>query len=140
MSLNRIFMFLINPPRGNVRIQKLIAKHIFECSEKRKGEDGKVNIYTSTKLINNLLFVKFLVIWKLQSTYYFLYKTPNKHVCLSVWWNRELTLKCKLKCYVKPMKDPLSVSPSKGNQGTFLGRWKKDPRCGWSRDHPESGR
>ena len=65
MSPNRIFMFLINPPRGNVRIQKLIAKHIFECSEKRKGEDGKVNIYTSTKLINNLLFVKFLVIWKL---------------------------------------------------------------------------
>ena len=43
MSLNRIFMFLINPPSGNVRIQKLIAKHIFECFEKRKGEDGKVN-------------------------------------------------------------------------------------------------
>ena len=33
-------------------------------------------------------------------------------------WNRESTLKCKLKCYVKPMKDPLGVSPSKGNQGT----------------------
>ena len=28
------------------------------------------------------------------------------------WSNRELTLKCKLKCYVKPMKDPLGVSPS----------------------------
>ena len=42
MSPNRIFMFLINPPSGNV-IQKLIAKHIFECFEKRKGEDGKVN-------------------------------------------------------------------------------------------------
>ena len=26
---------------------------------------------------------------------------PN-HVAM---WNRELTLKCKLKCYVKPMKD-----------------------------------
>ena len=25
------------------RIQKLIAEHIFECFEKRKGEDGKVN-------------------------------------------------------------------------------------------------
>ena len=25
-------------------------------------------------------------------------------------WNRELTPKCKLKCYVKPMKDPLGVS------------------------------
>ena len=42
MSPNRIFMFLINPP-SKVRIQKLIAKHIFECFEKRKGEDGKVN-------------------------------------------------------------------------------------------------
>jgi len=30
-----------NPPRGNVRIQKLIAKHIFECFEKRKEKDGK---------------------------------------------------------------------------------------------------
>ena len=34
------------------------------------------------------------------------------------WWNRELPLKCKLKCYVKPMKDPLGISPSKGKQGT----------------------
>ena len=39
----RIFMFLINTPSGNVRIQKLTAKHIFECFEKRKGEDGKIN-------------------------------------------------------------------------------------------------
>ncbi|XP_068692682.1 uncharacterized protein [Montipora foliosa] len=39
MSRNKIFMFLINPPRGNVKIQKLIAKHIFKCFEKRKGED-----------------------------------------------------------------------------------------------------
>ena len=29
-------------------------------------------------------------------------------------WNRELTLKCKLKCYVKPMKDPLGVTLVKG--------------------------
>ena len=42
----------------------------------------------------------------------------------SKWWNRELTLKCKLKCYVKPMKDPLGVSPSKGNQGTTRGKEK----------------
>ena len=41
---NRIFMFLINPPSGKVRIQKLIAKIIFDCFKKRKGEDGKVNI------------------------------------------------------------------------------------------------
>ena len=40
------------------------------------------------------------------------------------WWNRELTLKCKLKCYVKPMKDPLGISPSKGNQGTTRGKGK----------------
>ena len=40
------------------------------------------------------------------------------------WWNRELTLKCKLKCYVKHMKDPLGVSPSIGNQGTTRGKEK----------------
>ena len=37
-------MFLINPPSGNVKIQKMIAKHIFECFEKRKGEDGKATL------------------------------------------------------------------------------------------------
>ena len=36
--------------------------------------------------------------------------------------NRELTLKCKLKCYEIPMKDPLGVSPSTGNQGTTRGK------------------
>ena len=41
MSPNKMFMFLMNPPSGNAKIQKLIAKHIFECAEKRKGEDGK---------------------------------------------------------------------------------------------------
>ena len=25
------------------------------------------------------------------------------------WWNRELTLKCKLKCYVKPIREPHEV-------------------------------
>ena len=35
---------------------------------------------------------------------------------LDKWWNGELTLKCKLKCYVKPMKDPPGVSLSIGNQ------------------------
>ena len=38
------------------------------------------------------------------------------------WWNRELTLKCKLKCYVRPKKNPLGVSPSKGNQGANCGK------------------
>ena len=41
MSLKKIFKFLINPPSGKAKTQKLIAKHIFECIEKRKGEDGK---------------------------------------------------------------------------------------------------
>ena len=43
---------------------------------------------------------------------------------IKIWWNRELTLKCKLKCFVKPMKDPLGVSPSKGDQGTTRGKEK----------------
>ena len=34
---------------------------------------------------------------------------------------RELTLKCKLKRYFKPMNNPLGVSPSKGKQGTTRG-------------------
>ena len=41
MSPNKIFMFLRNSPSGNAKIQKLIAKHVFECFEKRKGEDGE---------------------------------------------------------------------------------------------------
>ena len=49
------------------------------------------------------------------------YIASSKH---EEWWNRELTLKCKLKCYVKPMKDPLGVSPSKGNRGTTRGKDK----------------
>ena len=50
--------------------------------------------------------------------------------CCAAWnyehklWNRELTQKCKLKCYVKPTKDPLGISPSKGNQGTTQGKQK----------------
>ena len=32
----------------------------------------------------------------------------------SLWWNRELTLKCKLKCYEKPMKDPWALALVKG--------------------------
>ena len=44
MSPNKIFMFLIKPPNGNAKIQKLIAKHVFKCFEKRKGKDGKKQI------------------------------------------------------------------------------------------------
>ena len=35
-----------------------------------------------------------------------------------------MALKCKLKCYVKPMKDPLGVSVSKGYQETTRGKVK----------------
>ena len=49
---------------------------------------------------------------------------PRSTMNTDKWWNRELTLKCKLKCYVKPMKDPLGVSPGKGNQGTTRGKEK----------------
>ena len=43
---------------------------------------------------------------------------------LILMMNRELTLKCKLKCYVKPTKNPLGVSPSKGYQGITRGKEK----------------
>ena len=56
-------------------------------------------------------------------------------VVSSKWWNRQLTLKCKFKCYVKPMKDPLGVSPSKGitvphevKKKLFWPRWDSHPR------------
>ena len=42
MSPNKIFMVLINPSSGNAKMQKLTAKHVFECFEKRKGVDGKM--------------------------------------------------------------------------------------------------
>ena len=51
-------------------------------------------------------------------------KTQQSPVILVLWWNREQTQMCKLKFYVKPMKDPLGVSPSKGNQGTTRGKEK----------------
>ena len=44
-------------------------------------------------------------------------------------------LKCKLKCYVKPMEDPLGVRPSKGNQGTTRGKEKNSFDLGGNRTH-----
>ena len=38
---NKIFMFPIKLPSGNPQIQKLMAKHVFECFEKKKEEDSK---------------------------------------------------------------------------------------------------
>ena len=48
---------------------------------------------------------------------------------------RELTLKCKLKCYFKPMNNPLGVSPSKGKQGTTRGKEKNPFDLGGNRTH-----
>ena len=59
------------------------------------------------------LFIKLYFNWPC-------YITKEVQYGFLVRWNRELTLKCKLKCYVKLMKDPLGVSSSKGNQGTTL--------------------
>ena len=43
MSPNRIFMFLINPPSGNVRIQKIMANIYLNALKKGKGKTAKVN-------------------------------------------------------------------------------------------------
>ena len=40
MSPNKILMFLKNPS-GNAKRQKLTAKHVFECFEKRKEDAAK---------------------------------------------------------------------------------------------------
>ena len=56
MSPNKIVMFLINPPSGNAKRQKLIAKHVLECFEKKKEKTAKSK-YSRTKLINNLIHI-----------------------------------------------------------------------------------
>ena len=43
MSPNKIFMFLINPPSGNVKVQKMIL-NIYSNVLKKKGEDGKATL------------------------------------------------------------------------------------------------
>ena len=47
---------------------------------------------------------------------------------------RELTLKCKLKCYFKPMNNPLGVSPRKGNREPHEAK-KKSFDLGGNRTH-----
>ena len=70
--------------------------------------------------------VKFLKIW--QRSYSLLVWVQMNVVPRSTGntnsGTRELTLKCKLKCYFKPMNNPLGVSPSKGKQGTTRGKEK----------------
>ena len=47
MSPKEVFVFLINPPApapapsGKAEIQKLIAKHVFECFKMRKEREEK---------------------------------------------------------------------------------------------------
>ena len=50
--------------------------------------------------------------------------SENEKDSLYISGTRELTLKCKLKCYFKPMNNPLGVSPSKGKRGTTRGKEK----------------
>ena len=44
-------------------------------------------------------------------------------------------MKCKLKCSVQPMKDPLGVSPGKKNQGTIRSIEKNYFDLGGNRTH-----
>ena len=40
-----------------------------------------------------------------------------------------------MQCYMKPMKDPLDVSPGKGNQGATRGKQKNYLDLGGNRTH-----
>ena len=54
------------------------------------------------------------------------------------WWNRELTLKCKInsEVLIEPINNPLGVSPIKGNQGTTrVKEIKKRFELGGNRTH-----
>ena len=79
----------------------------------------RAEIFIVTSVFGCCLFDKRARYTELKCGKLTVYKCFSSH-----WWNRELTLKCKLKCYVKPMKEPLSVSPSKGYQGTTRGKEK----------------
>ena len=37
MAPDDVFLFLINPPSKNKPVQKLIAKYVFDCCEKRRS-------------------------------------------------------------------------------------------------------
>ena len=54
----------------------------------------------------------------------------DEQVCLYVVEQR--ILRCKLKCYVKPMKNPLGISTSRGNQGTTTSGLNLPLLCGLS--------
>ena len=57
----------------------------------------------------------------------------DEQFCLYVVEQR--ILRCKLKFYVKPMKNPLGISTSRGNQGTTQGKKKYSFDLGWNRTH-----
>ena len=74
------------------------------------------------------IFLEVVVRWLRITGFKMGYETLNSGT-------RELTLKCKLKCYFKPMNNPLGISPSKGKQGTTRGKekifwpwWESNPR------------
>ena len=51
MAPDNVFLLLINPPSKNKPVQKLIAKYVFDCYEKRRSLVLQVNIdYGSTSV------------------------------------------------------------------------------------------
>ena len=73
-----------------------------------------------------LRFVTFFSHTSEPTSVLFPYKRASNYITDNQYFSgtRELTLKCKLKCYFKPMNNPLGVSPSKGKQGTTRGKEK----------------
>ena len=51
MASDDVFLLLIDPPSKNKSVQKLIAKYVFDCYEKRRSLVLYVNIdYSSTSV------------------------------------------------------------------------------------------
>ena len=87
---------------------------IKEARKAAKHETQKSSVFESALLPIILTAPTNLFYW------FSRYQAPTNSVTpFLLSGNRELTLKCKLKCYEKPMIDPLSVSPSKGNQCSY---------------------
>ena len=56
MAPDDVFLLLINPPNKNKPVQKLIAKCVFDCYEKRRSLVLKVNIDYSFTIVCNVCY------------------------------------------------------------------------------------
>ena len=56
MAPDDVFLLLINPPSKNKPVQKLIAKYVFDCYEKRRSLVLKVNIDYSFTIVCNVCY------------------------------------------------------------------------------------